>query len=590
MAKKQFNPGLRRSQAITTFGPGAIIDLRYSSAMMAGLDFWPDDAPHIHEPNLERLLNKEEFRLPPTREQNRGKNIPAVIFPRWLVCPKCDRLAPYEKFTQGMHRKGTPVKCNSCGFRTFPARLIIACEHGHIDDFPWVEWVHRQNNQEICKNPTLFLKSRGFSSSLADLELSCETCGAQTNMGGATQKQKLTFLKCEGNRPWLLDNEECGAPVHPLQRGASNVYFPRLTGSISIPPWSDALFTSLDFHWRTLKNIKDHIFLAQLIESLNLPEKLNRSSEDILRAIQLRQAKESGNKEKFSEKELRYLECRALQHPEQAEIDSRSEFAATKTDVSPELKGLLSQVTLINRLREVRALVGFTRIESPDPSTIMSRHIPISRTQKKWAPAIEIRGEGIYIELSEPAVQKWERHPEVKSRANKLNSSYIAMCNRRGWKIEEEITPRFLLVHSLAHIMIRQLSIESGYSSAALRERLYAYEPKNPISGQGVAGFLIYTSTADSEGSLGGLVRQGKPDRLYETIYNAIQESIWCSSDPLCIESNGQGPDSTNLAACHTCLLLPETCCEQFNRYLDRGMLIGTLDNSMLGFFSDLVE
>lgn len=592
-ARKFQSPGLRRSQAITTFGPGSIVDLRFSSVMMAGLDFWPDKHAIItHEPNLERILHVDEFRIPSTRDISGGRDLPAVIFPRWQVCPKCDRLAEWDTFALGLHQPGRALKCPDCNIRVYPARLIVACRHGHIDDFPWIGWVHNRSNLPICERPTLFLKARGFSSSLADLQLSCKgpDCDASTNMGGATEERNFKAYRCEGNRPWLKDSEDCGDPIKPLQRGASNVYFSVQASSISIPPWSKGVYSQLDRHWAVFKNAPDHI-LKDLVNSMNLPEILGTDSAEIIDAIRFRKSQDSGDLEDLSERDLRYMECKALRQPN-PEYDPASEFKTSEAPVHPDLSDWISRVILVERLREVRALLGFTRIEPPDPSDrLTSRRVPISRRRLNWAPAVEVRGEGIYLELDEGALLSWLESwgRIVSKRAGHLHSTYVEICKRRDWQILREITPRLLLVHSFAHLLIRQLALESGYSAASLRERLYVFEPSEmDDDSSGIAGLLIYTSTPDSEGSLGGLVRQGHPDRLFRTVMGALRESSWCASDPLCIESEGQGPDSTNLAACHACMLISETSCEEFNRFLDRGMLSSTLEEQDSGFFSSL--
>jgi len=592
---KKHRPGLRRSQAVTTFGPGAIVDLRNVSAMMAGTNFWPepkaDDDVEIHEPNLEKLLGVDGFRLPATKSGSSDKNIPAVIFPRWLVCPKCHRLAPYEYFTMGMQSLDKEIRCPNCRIKVYPARLVVACKHGHIDDFPWVEWTHRDTGEAVCKRPSLFLRARGFSSSLADILIECKTCGALSHLGGATRPENIAFMKCPGTRPWLGDKTGCGMELQPLQRGASNVYFSVLASSISIPPWSDAIYRVLDPHWRTLKRVRDQVILESLIDTLDLSSQLDASAGEIANAVLYRQSMESGeDSEQVTEKELRLQECLALRRGS-PDADPLSEFKAIPTTVPPDLTQFLSKVVLIHRLREVRALTGFARVDPPDPNSRLSSLLaPISRTRLRWNPAVEVRGEGIYLELNEDAIKPWAKDSDTRERAVLLHRAYEAMCGRRGWQVDRTITPRFVLVHSLAHALIGQLALESGYSSAALRERLYVFEPDDEMASDAIAGLLIYTSTPDSEGSLGGLVRQGEPDRLDRLLLNAINDIAWCSSDPLCIESQGQGPDSTNLAACHACLLLSETCCEEYNRFLDRGMLTGTLDRSQTGFFNSLVR
>ena len=149
------------------------------------------------------------------------------------------------------------------------------------------------------------------------------------------------------------------------------------------------------------------------------------------------------------------------------------------------------------------------------------------------------------------------------------------------------LRPEFVLLHTFAHLLINQLSYECGYGSSSLKERIYCEKCSDNNK---MCGVLIYTASGDSEGSLGGLVRQGETGRLEDTIIAAIKNAEWCSSDPICIESPGQGPDSCNLAACHNCALLPETCCELGNRLLDRGLVVGTLENKEMGFFSRIGE
>lgn len=585
---RRLNPGIRRSQVITTFGPGSIIDLQHTSAMIAGLGFWPDDSPVIHEPALEKFLQVSEFRTPAT---GRGDDVPAVIFPEWYVCPQCYRLAPYRFYTMaGTHRRGSPLRCPGCSRRVYPARLIVACRHGHIDDFPWVEWVHTRIGNPVCRRPMLYLRPLGFTSALADLFLKCEACGASTTMAGATQTSNLSFLGCTGRRPWLMDNISCQAEVVPLQRGASNVYFGVHASTISIPPWSRSIFRKLDRHWNYLRGIHDDNVLRVLLETMEIPQRMGLGLDETIQAIRQRQAYERGEAVGLNETGLRYNECMALHHGT-SEPDSDAEFTATPTHIDSRLQPFFQRVVLVERLREVRVLLGFNRVEPPDPGSRMATTLsPLAIPRPDWLPAVEVRGEGIYLQLDESRLEGWSINPAVARRAAILNTTYLGMCERRGWQPERQITPRFLLAHSLAHALIRQLSLESGYASASLRERLYIFEPEPDLGRSGVAGILIYTATPDSEGSLGGLVRQGQPDRLADTVLSAIEEASWCSSDPLCIESLGQGLDATSLAACHACLLTSETSCEQFNRFLDRAMLTGTLENPAVGYCGQLLE
>lgn len=587
-----YSSRLRRSQAVTTFGPGSIVDLREESVLIAGTDLWPrKKLVEVHEPNLEKLLGVKGFRMPSVTEgfvRKGDGDLPVMIFPRWLVCSGCNRLQDYTHFT-GLFHRGGPIRCPNCGKRVYPARLILACRKGHIDDFPWEWWVHRG---ESCDNPALKLRSQGKTATLGDLIVSCTNCDKWRSLSGATHPENFENYPCSGNQPWIKRQNDCDEKVVPLQRGASNVYFPALISSISIPPWSSSMNMALNADWDMLARTyekRGEVGLEITIESLGLHEELGMSLNDVVKAALTRIIGDNQDDSKITERDLRFGECQALR----SELDDEGgEFRNRAAEVSPILKPFLSKVMRVERLREVRALRGFTRVDAPDPSGESDvRMAHLSARPLPWRPAIEVRGEGIYLELDEKAVLSWSTRPVVAERAGRLHATYLDMCERRGWEAERRITPRLVLVHSLSHALIRQLSLDSGYSSASIRERLYVFEPDEMGEGStGIAGVLLYTSTVDSEGSLGGLVRQGLKDRFASTFLAALNEAVWCSSDPLCIESEGQGQGAMNLAACHACLLVSETSCEEYNRLLDRATLVGTPQNPAAGFFSRLLE
>lgn len=205
---------------------------------------------------------------------------------------------------------------------------------------------------------------------------------------------------------------------------------------------------------------------------------------------------------------------------------------------------------------------------------------------RRWLPAYTVYGEGIFLELREDRLRNWEKRPEVLKRIEHLQGTYSRTRTLRGlW--DRLVPPRLLLLHTLAHALMNQLTFDCGYSTASLRERFYVSNDQN----EPMAGVLIYTSAGDSEGTMGGLVRMGKPDHLEVVVAKALRNARWCSADPVCMELDargGQGPDSCNLAACHNCSLAPETSCEEFNKLLDRGLLVGTLEQRDLGFMADL--
>jgi hypothetical protein len=251
----------------------------------------------------------------------------------------------------------------------------------------------------------------------------------------------------------------------------------------------------------------------------------------------------------------------------------------------------------VSRLREVRALAGFSRI---DPYPVSAEQVPkaiidgfvaaISKTPRTWLPAAEIRGEGLFLRFRNEAVDAWiNENPGTTRRIGVLDAISDRMAAERGYTRSYRITPRLLLVHSFAHALIRQISIECGYSSSALRERLYVAETSD--TAPAMNGVLVYTGSPDSEGSLGGLVRLAEPALLELIVKRTIANARWCGSDPVCLETEpAQSGDRVGGAACHCCLLVPETACEKFNRELDRTMLVGSPDQGFAGFFDALVD
>ncbi|MGH2502873.1 MAG: DrmB family protein, partial [Ktedonobacterales bacterium] len=503
-----------------------------------------------------------------------------------LVCRGCHRLGPLSLFlstTPGT--KTLKLKCQVCKQGVFPARLIVACSRGHIDDFPWKWWAH--GKEPVCASPELYLTASGRTASLSDLRVSCRRCNTGQSLGGAFGSGALASLPCQGNRPWLRDQESgCQEELHTLQRGASNVYFSVTESGLSIPPWSSNLQSALDKHWGTLKHVPDES-LWVTVQDMGLARHLRQSVDQIVEAIKSRRAASTGQGTTLTREQLRDREYQALKFSDM-NLDKSDDFEVRDEPVAEPLQTVIGTVRRAERLREVRALRGFTRVDPPGIEEQV-RLAPLSATPggKDWLPAVELRGEGIFIELDPERVALWEKAATIQQRAGRINRQYAHMCDDHQISVDREISPRFLLIHTFAHTLIRQFSLICGYSSAALRERLYVTEASDRENGAAAA--LIYTATTDSDGSLGGLVRQARPEQLYSLIMGALEDAIWCSSDPLCIESQGQGYEALNLAACHSCVLLPETSCEHFNRLLDRAMIVGTGDESC-GFFSSLIQ
>ncbi len=268
-----------------------------------------------------------------------------------------------------------------------------------------------------------------------------------------------------------------------------------------------------------------------------------------------------------------------------AEFDQLVLKPADLSRYAQEFSQYFANVTLVHKLRETRALTGFTRVFADTDRDLAYLQGMLRQTEsdERWLPAYMVFGEGVFLTLNEQRLLQWEAQPEIQNRVQPLVARYHTLRQARHLR-DRHIGPRYVLLHTISHLLMNRLTFECGYSSAALRERLYVSEtPTAPM-----AGILIYTAAGDAEGTLGGLVRMGKPGRLEPLLERALSSAQWCSADPVCMEMGqrgGQGPDSLNLAACHGCSLVPETACEEFNRLLDRGLVIGPFDNQTIGYF-----
>jgi hypothetical protein len=557
----------RQHQLVTTYGVGSVIALEDESFMVAGTDYWKVDDPTIHEPRLQKELGVEGFVEPPASGDDHDPDVPVVRFPTYESCPSCGRLAPHHEFTSWDRNK-----CEACEVVLVPSRFIVACPNGHIDDFPYFNWVH-SGSSPTGERHELRLDVAGLTASLADVGIGC-SCGKQATMEGAFRAGVLKGIsRCNGKRPWLRSAPvTCDELPRTLQRGASNVWYPVIRSALSIPPWSDALYRVLDKHWNILRGMDE----AGLPGALRgLAEKSGFSLEDLLAAAKRRRS-ELDATDGTEASALRAQEYEAL-HRGRPETSSKQDFVGEPVDLSgTDLTRLLSRVVAVPRLREVRALESFTRIAPPGPADETDRRAPLSEAPMSWLPGIEVSGEGVFLALDPDRLIRWEHEPGVRARAALVDARYQARFESLKRPSDRLISPRLLLLHSLTHLLINQWSLECGYPAAALRERIYSSET--------MAGMLVYTATTDSAGSLGGVVALSAPARLQAAFGEMADRASWCSADPLCSESTGTGVDSLNLAACHACTLLPEVSCEEMNVLLDRASVVSTPGAMGLGY------
>lgn len=586
---------IRRAQLISTYGVGAMIAVENESFIVSGLDSWNiSESRWIQERRLAASLGVSGFRLPPAPDPDLASDgVRAARFPIMYSCA-CGTLQPFRKFNSPAGR----AECSTCQEDLVPSRFVVACSHGHLDDFPYWKWVHRGTERAaggLCGG-TLTFRADGSTASLRAVLIGC-SCGARdVSMEGAFRRQALKNLgvRCSGRRPWLRNApaESCDEPARTLQRGSSSVWFPVVHSALSIPPWSEGLPKIVARFYDKVKDEGPDVIRAYLrIEGI-LDQHPEYTPDDVIELVERLRHEETefaGHPaQSTSAREAIYQqEYRTLQrdHPELEEADNQEFVCEPPSSGAPALKDKhgLEQIMLVKRLREVRALQTFTRVDEPGPTDDDRRRAALSSERIEWLPAIEVSGEGVFLRLDGARLDAWERLPGPVERARRIRESHVALLRRRAGITEQPApgspaSPRFLLLHTLAHVLIDEWSLDGGYPAASLRERLYVSDE--------MAGILIYTATSDSAGSLGGIVAQGDPARLDETLRSALRRAEWCSNDPLCMESEASGTESLNLAACHACVLLPETSCEKNNTLLDRAALIGTPDGSTTGFFS----
>jgi hypothetical protein len=559
-------------------------------------------ALRVGEERLQLMLGVSHFRVGPIKEQLGGSTLvrarsaaPAVRFPEWHECPKCHRIgregSPFE-----LAEDGARLRCTVHGNRTTftnPVRFVVACRKGHISDFPWEWWAHRARKEGVCQRPILRLGSNRQSASLSDLFVTCEACGTsekptRESLGSAFGGDALSSHKCDGFRPWLHDRQsDCREPVRALQRGASNIHFGLVASALSIPPASEAINQIIEQSRMFLDGVPDAV-LPSVLKGVS--KNYGVPVDQLLAAYRRIQSVDEGG-QPLTERAARGQEYDALSQDRNDPIIGGivPQFQNEVLAPPPVLDQWFDRIGAASRLREVRALVGFSRIE-PHPvsadrvaqAILDGKVSPLSKTPRSWLPGAEIRGEGIFMRFRTAAVDKWlADNPGVVERAAILEARSRQIAEQRGYERDYSITPRLLLVHSFAHAFIRQISIECGYSASALRERLYVSDSDRIMN-----GVLVYTGSPDSEGSLGGLVRLAGSELLEPIIMRTLANAGWCGSDPVCIEIDPkQSGERVSGAACHCCLLLPETACERFNRELDRAVLVGDAEGRFAGFF-----
>ena len=602
---------VRRSQLLTTFGPGAMMDLPNASVLVAGLESWGDPLKdgfdEIREDRLlakvRELVGRPDARMfaPPVDKggpDEKPTGIVGIVFPQWFVAQPDDsalragarsrRLVHARNLVKGKYF--TPEK-KKVG--VVPVRFVQACVHGHISDIDWHRFVHEPGDD--CKQQ-LWLDERGTSGDLADLFVRCE-CGRGTRSLAQASRQfgeSSPLGYCRGDRPWLgpYAREECRTkdgkpqPAKLLVRSASNAYFSQTLSVISIPESGEALKKAVDAVWGDFLQFAEE---ASDIKKERKKPKVAAALAGIDDAAVWAEVERRKSGAPVVEKSIKQAEIETLlsRTGTLGEDGPDSLFHATALPVPADAKGpmrVLDRVVLIHRLREVTAQVGFTRFEAQTLQDDGELAIDVKRAslarEASWVPAVENRGEGVFLAFRKEALDEWIARPAVKRRLDALAAGFEAWKGQHKDAQSRMPGPRFQVLHSLSHLLITAVSLACGYAASSIRERIYATE-----SGSGI---LLYTGTPDAEGTLGGLVEVGRD--IERHLRGALEQGVLCSNDPVCAQHR---PDSAleqrflHGAACHGCLLIAEPSCERRNDHLDRALVVPTVEGLGAELFAE---
>jgi hypothetical protein len=600
-------PELRSSQVVTTFGPGAMVDLPEASVIVAGLDHWHYDLNQIPVIQERRLVEKLKIIMgvpaltlrspPPASDRNYGfrPDITAWRFPEWFIVQQTQvttagfrrrRLVHLNSLDGGRYRDAEGKKQS-----VVPVRFVRACKNGHVGDIDWKALVHGTGPSAACPRD-LWMEERGTTGDLDEIWVVCD-CGAQRAMSAAARMDSRALGSCSGSRPWLGPGtkEACGEPNRLLIRSASNAYFPQILSVISIPDGQRAVDDVVRSAWDAGLAIVDSPEKLALVRQIPAVAAKLQGIEDSAILAAIARVRHGGSGVDRPVKDVEY-EARADAEEELGSDTPDGDLFARKlpeSEWNEPWMAAVEHVVLVHRLREVVAQVGFTRFEAAGPDIHGELSLEVKRTplaiDASWLPAVENRGEGIFLQLRSEAVGAWLQKPAVRKRGDQLAEGFMR------WKAEHEQSSRefsglpYYMLHSLAHLLLTAISLECGYPASSLRERVYV--PAE--AGTGGYGILIYTGSSDAEGTLGGLVMAGRD--ISRHMRRALECGELCSNDPVCAHHVPARHDGQHLlgSACHGCLLIAETSCEQRNQFLDRALVVPTVEAIGAEFFASVI-
>lgn len=589
---------LRLSQVITTFGPGAMLDLPEKSALVGGLDYWFGQGRPIYEERLQgrlcELLEVDHLSLyePPVDDPDPTapqSGINAFLFPTWFLGQvdqthtvgrtvyRTRPLVPWNRLVRGKYqaedRKPYPV---------VPVRFVQACIRGHISDINWYDFVRQEHDAKPVGQ--LWLDEGGSGNDFSEIFVRDEMTGKRRALSKAMVPNVLG--KCRGRQPWLgpAVHEPCTELNRLLTRSASYAYFSQVLSVIAIPDSDAELREAVDRVYEDfLQYAESKGDVARERKKQKVFVALEGFGDDAVWSdVQRRKSGAPAPTKSIKQVEIETL----LSQPDAVGEDTPDGDFYARTRSLARLPGWLAErldrVVLVHRLREVMAQVGFTRFEAfmPDVDGELSldvRRAPLSR-ETSWLPAVENHGEGVFLSFEPEAIKSWLTREAVKNRGHALGQGFATWCARHKAKDAKFPGLPYIMLHSLSHLLITAVSLECGYAASSIRERIYA--------GDSGYGILLYTGAPGSEGTLGGLVEIGR--HIEDHLIRALELGRLCSNDPVCAQ---HAPDNQHEerylhgAACHGCLLVAETSCERRNELLDRALVVPTVATPGAAFF-----
>ncbi|QKK03618.1 MAG: DUF1998 domain-containing protein [Pseudomonadota bacterium] len=602
MTKQVYFP-VRLHHLLRHCSPGAIVRTDDELVVVKDICFWTDKygnpagqfIPYAEAVKSALQIDKHKKLIAPPvarqldNGQIQGVCVPGQCFPTWYVCTdqRCGRLVRLFRKPDD-HNKPRCTCDRYSDLKKAPlleqVSWVMVHSEGYLADLDFHFLAHRDQRGKKCEdrdNLSLKVLPEGTF-----VTCGSKGCGAR---GMLEERVPISFGR-NNKQPWLRDSVTPQDPALAVLVNDPGVHMPVTKSGLVVPPESRAIRGGvLDRLYQNTRLLRDleaarNSFQRRSVEARAARE-LQCTTEELENCFK---ALENGYPlyGEVTSDDLVVREWQAFQN-EIPNLDEDEDFVPReKTQELKELLNrkyelavkypLLNHIRLVSvqRLRKIEVLRGFFRAEPSHPDPIP----PDLDGQLDWLPAIELFGEGVFFSLAEASLRRWESQPVLQKYVDVVKRRYGNM--KFNLELEPVQTPRFLLLHTLAHLLMRQLESSVGYPAASFQERIYTtVQLDRPM-----AGILIYIAVPDQVGTLGGLSRMAEPEKFVKLMAAAARRSKWCSLDPVCSEHEGQGPGLLNRAACHACCLVPDPSCAYGNVLLDRTMLIGSDAHGFKGF------